>query len=69
MLRCSFDKTRHDTTEGAGYKALAENLGFDKIGGLPATLKLSWIDEGQGIEAAFRVQRAKFHDSCTLKYN
>ena len=58
----------NDTAEGVGYKTLAENLtGFDKIGGLPGTMKLSCID--QGIEAAFHALRAKFHDSCRLKYN
>ena len=52
MLRCPFDSTIHDTAEGAGYKILTENLtGFDKICGFPETLKLSRIDEGQGIEA------------------
>ena len=70
MLQSPFDSTRHDTAEGVGYKTLAENLsGFDKIGGLLGTLKLSRIDEGQGIEAMFRVHRAKFHDYCRLKYN
>ena len=46
MLRCSFDSTRHDTAEGADYKTLVENIGFEKIGDLPGALKLSRIDEG-----------------------
>ena len=42
MLRRPFDTRRHDTAEGVGYKTLAKNLtGFDKICGLPGTLKLS----------------------------
>ncbi len=42
--------------DGAGYKTIAELLvAFDKIGCLPRKLQLSQLDEGQGIEAAYRV--------------
>ena len=57
-------------TEGAGYKKLADNLeSFNKINSLPGSLKLSRLDEGQGIEVPFRLHKAKWHDSCRLKIN
>ena len=59
-----------NSTEGVGYKTMAENLeAFDKIGCLPRRLQLSQLDEGQGIETAFRLHQAKWHDSCRLQYN
>ena len=49
---------------------MAENLvAFDKIGCLPRSLQLSLLDEGQGIQATFRLHSAKWHDSCRAKYN
>ena len=49
---------------------LAENLeAFDRISCLPGTLKLSRLDEGQGIEATFRLHKAKWQDSCKLQFN
>ncbi len=57
MLKCPVDSTCH--MEGEGYKTIAEYLeAFDKIGCLPRTLNLSRLDEGEGIEAAFRLQMA-----------
>jgi hypothetical protein len=59
-----------NSTEGAGYKTMAENLeAFDKIGCLPNRLQLTQLDEGQGIEMVFRLHEAKWHDSCRLRYN
>ncbi len=55
---------------GAGYKTTAANLiGSNQIGCLPATMKMSRLDEGKGIEATFRQHKAKWHDSCRLKFN
>ena len=68
MLTCLYNSARG--TDRAGYRTIAEHLvAFDKISCLPRTLKLSQLDEGQGIEAAFRVHKAKWHDSCRLQYN
>lgn len=59
-----------NSTVGAGYKSVTENLlAFDKIGCLPMTIQLSQLDEGQGLETAFRLHQAKWHDSCRLQYN
>lgn len=68
MLKCPADSTR--AMEGGGYQTIAEHLkAFNKIGCLPRTLNLSRLDEGEGIEAAFRLHSAKWHDSCRLQYN
>jgi hypothetical protein len=68
MLKDPSNSTRD--TGGAGYKTIAETLiAFNKISCLPKTLKLSQLDEGQGIEAAFRLHKAKWHDVCRLQYN
>ncbi len=68
ILKCPAISARG--TEGAGYKTLAENLeAFDRISCLPGTLKLSRLDEGMGIEATFRLHKAKWHDSGRLQFN
>lgn len=67
ILKCPANSHGRD---GAGYKTIAELLvAFDKISSLPKTLQLSRLDEGHGIEAAFRLHEAKWHDPCRLKYN
>ena len=51
---------------------MAENLlrkAFEKIGCLPKTINLSRLNEGEGIEASFQQHKAKWHDSCRLKFN
>ena len=67
-LKCPSKSTR--PTDGAGYKTMADNLhAFDKVSCLPSSLKLSRLDEGEGIEATLRHREAKWHDSCRLKFN
>ena len=67
-LKCSANSLRG--TEEVGYKTLAENLeALDRICCLPGTLKLSRLDEGQGIEETFRLHKAKWNDSCSLQFN
>ena len=49
---------------------MADNLeAFNQLNCLPWNLKLSRLDDGQGLEATFRQHEAKWHDSCRLKYN
>lgn len=68
ILTCPANSSR--STEGAGYKTMAENLAaFDAINCLPETLKMSRLDEGEGVEETFRLHKAKWHDSCRLQYN
>ena len=50
--------------------AIAENLlAFEKLDCLPRTISLSQLDKGEGIEAGFQNHKAKWHDSCRLKFN
>ena len=66
ILSCPADSKR--ITKGAGYKTVAENLqAFEKIGCLPKTINL--LNEGEGTEASFQQHKAKWHDSCRLKFN
>ena len=68
ILSCPADSKR--ITKGAGYKTVAKNLqAFDKIGCLPKTINLSRLNGGEGIEASFQQHKAKWHDSCRLKFN
>ena len=67
-LKCPSKSNR--PTDGAGFKTIAENLqAFHKISCLPRSLQLSRLDDGEGIEAAFRHNEAKWHDTCRLKFN
>ena len=59
-----------DRDRGSGYRTVVDNLiGFEGIGALEATLELSRLDEGGGIEATLRKNEAKWHCSCKLRYN
>ena len=67
-LSCPADSKRD--TKGTSYKTTAENLlAFEKLGCLPRTINLSRLDEGEGIEASFQHHKAKWHDTCRLKFN
>ena len=67
-LRCPADVKR--SIKGIGYKTLADNLfGFRKIDSLPNTIDLARLDDGDGVEATFQRNRAKWHDSCRLEFN
>jgi hypothetical protein len=67
-LQCPNDSKRPD--KGAGYKSLAASLqDFNNLGELPATLQLSKLDEGCGIEATLSAHCAKWHKSCRNVYN
>ena len=57
-------------TLGAGYKTISDLLvGFSSIGCLPRTMDLSHLDDGERIEATLQQHKAKWHDSCRLRYN
>ena len=56
-------------TQGAGYKTIADLVGFSRIGCLPRTINLSRFDDGEGIEATLQQHKAKWHDLCRLEYN
>ena len=68
ILSCPADSKR--ITKREGYKIVAENLqAFEKSGCLRKTINLSRLNEGEGIEASFQQHKAKWHDSCRLKFN
>jgi hypothetical protein len=53
-----------------GYKTLIGNLfSFSQIGCLPKSIDLSRLDDGEGIQSTFQNHKAKWYDSCKLKYN
>ena len=67
-LRCPADAKR--SIKGVCYKTLADNLfGFSKIDSLPKTIDVNRLDDGDGVEATFQRNRAKWHDSCRLEFN
>ena len=67
-LHCPDESKRN--TQGAGYKTIAGLLeGFSNAGCLPRTITLSWLDDGESVEATLRKHRAKWQDSCRLQYN
>ena len=55
---------------GAGCKTLANNLPvLNELGRLPNSIKLSRLDDGDGLESTFIQRHAMYHKSCSLKYN
>lgn len=68
VLRCPAESTCDK--QRVGYAIIVDLLlGFSKIDCLPRSLNLSRLDDGEGIEATLMQHRAKWHDSCRLKYN
>ncbi len=54
----------------SGYRTLSKNISeFAKINEMPIPLDIRRIDEGDGIEAAFIKNEAKYHESCRLMFN
>jgi hypothetical protein len=52
------------------YRTLSKNISeFAKINEMPIPLDIRRIDEGDGIEAAFNKNEAKYHESCRLMFN
>ena len=67
-LRCPADSKRPD--KGVGYKTLADNIKeFAELGCMPIDLCLSRLDEGDGIEATFTKQKARWHKDCYILFN
>ena len=67
-IGCPADAKR--SIKVVGYKTLADNLfGFSKIDYLPKTIDVTRVDDGDGIEATFQCNSAKWHDSCRLEFN
>ena len=55
---------------GKGYVSLVENLiEFQSLGCMPLDLSLERLDNGHGLEATLKVNSAKWHKTCRLKFN
>ena len=62
-LQCPAVSKRKDA--GAGYISFAKNLvEFQKHGIIPTFLKISCLDEGQGITQTLSDRKASWHKSC-----
>ena len=67
-LQCPTEFT--ERFRGDGYATIAENLkSFNDLGCLPVNIKLTRLDDGDGIQQALLQRKAKFHKSCRLKFN
>ena len=67
-LVCPADSKKEDL--GAGYISLANDVtAFDNAECLAKTLSMSWINDGDGVEATLEYHRVKFHKSCRLQYS
>ena len=67
-LQCPADTKCSDV--GDGYKTLAGNIEmFSKLGCMPTNLCLSRLDESNGIEGTFLVNKARWHKSCYALFN
>ena len=68
VLQCPAESRRG--RQGAGYSTITDLLeGFSVIDSLPKTLNLSRLDDGEGVEVTLKEHKAKWHDSCRLRYN
>ena len=55
---------------GSAYSTLAESLlKMNELNELPDSMQLQNLDEGEGIEAAMVVNKARWHQSCRLLFN
>ena len=60
----------HCTSGVAGYKTLASNiLLLHDLSQLSPSIKLDRLDDGDGLEATLIKRQAKYHKTCSLKYN
>lgn len=67
VLHCPASSKR--STDGAGYKTLAENLlAFKKIDCLPSSI-VSRLKVYENLEETLINNKAKWHDRCRLQYN
>ena len=63
-LQCPAESKRPDV--GAGYKTLASNITRFSM---PLQIPLSLLDDGSGIEETFIARKARWHKSCSAKFN
>ena len=67
-LQCPTESKRHDV--GVGYSTIASRIRrFNDLHKLPMPLELGRLDDGNGIEATFHENNARWHKSCQSKFN
>ena len=67
-LQCPTESKRHDV--GVGYSTIASRIRrFNDLHELPMPLELGRLDDGNGIEATFHENNARWHKSCHTKFN
>ena len=55
---------------GSGYMSLADNLSqFKDLGIIPLDLDVEKLDKGIGIQETLMIHSAKWHKTCSLKFN
>ena len=70
ILRCPAESKRLDIGAGKGYSTLSLNITrFRELNELPMPIDLICLDEGNGVEATLRKNKAKWHKSCHSKFN
>ena len=54
----------------ASYKTIAQNISqFTELNCMPVQIDISRLNSGNGVEATFKEQNAKWHKSCSLKFS
>ena len=70
ILRCPAESKCLDVGAGKGYSTLSLNITrFSELNELPMPINLIRLDEGNGVEATLRNNKAKWHKSCHSKFN
>lgn len=70
VLQCPGNLRRAGIAIGTGYNTLASNiLRFNEIGCLPTPLDVARLDDGNGIATTFIERNAKWHKTCSNKFN
>ena len=67
VLRCPAESKCLDVGAGKGYSTLSSH--FSELNELPMPIDLRHLDEGNGVEATLRKNKAKWHKFCHSKFN
>ena len=70
VLQCPAKSKRLDIGVGQGYSTLSASImHLNELHELPIPVDLERLDEGNGIEATLRENKAMWHKSCCTKLN
>ena len=63
-------ENKKNSKTGSGYTSLAKNIPeFHTMNEMPIAIDIRRIDDGGGIESTIVQNKARYHDSCRLKFN